>query len=64
MFEDEFGVFIFECSGKCFIGVIELGKVVLVIVECILCEVENFKWVSVEFVIGDSGWLVLVVIYI
>lgn len=47
--EDELGVEIFECYGKWFMGLIELGCEIVCIVECLLFEVENLCQVGEEF---------------
>lgn len=62
--EEELGIEIFICCGKCLLGMIELGKVLLLIVEWIFNEVSNVWWL-VDFFINDVlGVLIIVIIYI
>lgn len=62
--EDEFGIEIFVWWGKWLLGMIELGKVLLVIVECILNEVSNVCWFVDLFINDMFGVFIIVMMYI
>ncbi len=58
-FEDELGVQIFERHGKRIKGLTKPGRSVAVVVERIMCEIDNLKKVSDEYARRDEGSLVI-----
>lgn len=62
--EDEFGIEIFVRRGKRLLGMIESGKVLLVIVERILNEVSNVRRFVDLFINDTFGVFIIVTTYI
>lgn len=62
-FEDELGVDIFIWCGKWLMGLMEFGKVVYQLIEWMLFDVENLCCVVCQFVDQDSGYFVVVMMY-
>lgn len=59
LLEEELNLQIFQRNGKRLIGITEPGKLILVLAERLLCELENIKRVGQEFTQKSRGTLTI-----